>query len=292
MIASPQLIIALALAVGLFGLLIGSFLNVVVYRVPNGLSIVSPPSACPGCGGQIRPRDNIPVLSWLLLRGKCRQCREPISARYPLVELGTGLAFAAVTVWVVDSTSSTSGISLIEPGLSLIEPVEITAGILMLIAYLYLAAISIALALIDADTHRLPNVIVMPSYLVAAALLSASALLAGGLEALLLAAIGGASMWAFYFALAFFYPAGMGLGDVKLAGLLGIYLGFLGIGPLLVGAFGAFLLGGVYALILIWMKRAGRKSGIPFGPWMLLGAWLGILAGEGLWGGYLGLIGL
>ncbi|WP_199922326.1 hypothetical protein [Microterricola viridarii] len=84
----------------------------------------------------------------------------------------------------------------------------------------------------------------------------------------------------------------MGFGDVKLAGLLGLYLGFLGVGPLLIGAFAAFVLGGVYSLILIWLKRAGRKSGIPFGPWMLLGAWLGIFLGEVLWGGYLGLIGL
>lgn len=279
----PQLYIAFALAVGLFGLLIGSFLNVVVYRVPNGLSIVSPPSACPGCGMQIRPLDNIPVLSWLLLRGRCRQCREPISVRYPLVELGTGLAFAAVTVWVVVSTSSTSGSDSNRGAI---------AGALMLVAYLYLAAISIALALIDSDTHRLPNIIVMPSYLVAAVLLTASALFGGDFEALLLAIVGGMAMWTFYFALAFAYPAGMGFGDVKLAGLLGLYLGFLGVGPLLIGAFGAFVLGGVYSLILIWLKRAGRKSGIPFGPWMLLGAWLGIFLGEVLWGGYLGLIGL
>lgn len=291
MTASPQLLMTLALAVGAIGLLIGSFLNVVVYRVPNGLSIVSPPSACPGCGEQIRPRDNIPVLSWLLLRGKCRECREPISARYPLVELGTGLAFAAVTVWLVVSTSSTNGNSTTS-GAPVNGPVEIVAGILMLVAYLYLAAISIALALIDSDTHRLPNVIVMPSYLVAAVLLTASALLSQDFEALLLAAIGGIAMWTFYFALAFAYPDGMGFGDVKLAGLLGIYLGFLGLGPLLIGGFGAFLLGGVYALVLIWMKRAGRKSGIPFGPWMLLGAWLGIIAGEFIWGGYLGLLGL
>ncbi|WP_199922325.1 prepilin peptidase [Microterricola viridarii] len=181
MIASPQLVVALAVAVGAFGLLIGSFLNVVVYRVPNGQSIVSPPSACPGCGMQIRPIDNIPVVSWLLLGGKCRQCREPISARYPLVELGTGLAFAAITLWVVVSTSSTNGSDSNRGAI---------AGAMMLVAYLYLAAVSIALALIDADTHRLPNVIVMPSYLVAAVLLTASALFSGDFEALLLAIIG------------------------------------------------------------------------------------------------------
>lgn len=283
-LAAPQLVVALTLAVGVFGLLIGSFLNVVVYRVPAGLSIVSPPSACPGCGAQIRPGDNVPVLSWLLLRGKCRACREPISARYPLVELGTGLAFAIVTVWLVVlvSTSSTSG----DGG------VETVANVLMLLAYLYLAAISIALALIDIDTHRLPNAIVLPSYIVAAVLLAASGLLAQDFDALLWAVIGGMAMWMAYFVMAFIYPAGMGFGDVKLAGVLGLYLGFLGLGPLLVGAFAAFVLGGVFAVGLLVTKRAGRKSGIPFGPWMLAGAWLGIFWGDAIWQGYLGMIGL
>lgn len=285
MIASPQLLVTLALAVGVFGLLIGSFLNVVVYRVPNGMSIVSPPSACPDCGTEIRAGDNVPVLSWLLLRGKCRACREPISARYPLVELGTGLAFAAVTVWLVVSTSSTSGVSTGSTS-------GLIASILMLVAYLYLAAISIALALIDIDTHRLPNAIVLPSYVVAAVLLAASGLLNQDFDALLWAAIGCVALWMAYFAMAFIYPAGMGFGDVKLAGLLGMYLGFLGLGPLLIGAFAAFLLGGLFAVGLVITKRASRKSGIPFGPWMLLGAWVGILWGDALWQGYLGLIGL
>ncbi|RZU64114.1 leader peptidase (prepilin peptidase)/N-methyltransferase [Microterricola gilva] len=289
-LAAPQLLTALTLAVGLFGLLIGSFLNVVVYRVPAGLSIVSPPSACPGCGAQIRPGDNVPVLSWLLLRGKCRACREPISARYPLVELGTGLAFAIVTVWLVVlvstggvSTSSASGDG---------STSAVVANVLMLLAYLYLAAISIALALIDIDTHRLPNAIVLPSYVVAAVLLAASGLMAQDFDALLWTAIGGIAMWMAYFVMAFIYPAGMGFGDVKLAGVLGLYLGFLGLGPLLVGAFAAFVLGGIFAVVLLITKRAGRKSGIPFGPWMLLGAWLGIFWGDAIWQGYLGLIGL
>lgn len=299
MIASPQLLITLALAVGLFGLLIGSFLNVVVYRVPNGLSIVSPPSACPGCGAEIRAGDNVPVLSWVLLRGKCRECREPISARYPLVELGTGIAFALVTVWLVVSTSSTNGSGSTSADVVSTSSTSaagstggVIAGVLMLVAYLYLAAISIALALIDIDTHRLPNTIVLPSYVVAAVLLAASGLLRQDFDALLWAAIGCVALWMAYFAMAFIYPAGMGFGDVKLAGLLGMYLGFLGLGPLLIGAFAAFLLGGLFALGLVITKRASRKSGIPFGPWMLLGAWVGILWGDALWQGYLGLIGL
>src|SRR4051794_31514661 len=90
--------------IGVLGLFIGSFLNVVIYRVPAGLSIVSPGSACPRCGSPIKPYDNVPVVSWLLLRGKCRNCSSPISARYPLVELGTGLAFAAVALWVSRSS--------------------------------------------------------------------------------------------------------------------------------------------------------------------------------------------
>jgi leader peptidase (prepilin peptidase)/N-methyltransferase len=272
------LIFAAACA-GVFGLLIGSFLNVVVYRVPNGLSIVSPPSACPSCGHTIKAYDNIPVLSWVLLRGKCRGCSEPISKRYPLVEAGTGVAFAGVALW-----SWTGGAS--------VSPVDGGAGILVLIGFLYLAAISVALGLIDLDTHRLPDAIVLPGYVVAAALFAVASVMTGDYSAVLRAAVGMASLWTAYLLMALAYPGGMGLGDVKLAGLLGMFLGWTGWGALAIGAFAAFLLGGLYSLILLAAGKAGRKSGIPFGPWMLAGAWIGILAGNPLWKGYLALVGL
>lgn len=268
--------------VAVFGALIGSFLNVVVYRVPAGRSIVSPPSACGNCATEIKPYDNIPVVSWLVLRGRCRSCSSAISARYPLVEAATAVAFAVVAWWFwagPQAPASHSGSTLV-------------AGVLEVVAYLYFTAISIALALIDLDTHRLPNTIVLPSYLVGAALLGTAAAVTGDWGALLGAAIGGAALYALYLLLGLAYPGGMGFGDVKLAGVLGIFLGYLGWGPLVIGGFAAFVLGGAFALVLVAARRARTGSGIPFGPWMLAGAWLGILAGPTIWAAYLALLGL
>lgn len=253
-----------ALVLGVAGLAIGSFLNVVVWRVPRGESVVSPPSACPRCGHRISPRDNVPVLSWLILRGRCRSCAEPISVRYPLVELFTGLAFAGVTLW--------AGVSWALP------------------AYLYLAAVSIALALIDVDTRRLPDALVKPSYAVGLVLLFVACLATSDWHRLLAAAIGGVGLFALYFVLAAF--GGMGFGDVKLAGVLGMYLGWLGYTTLLVGAFGGFVIGGVVSVAALLLSRVRMKSRIPFGPFMLAGAWVGIVAAAPLASWYLSLVGL
>lgn len=275
----------LAIAAGFLGVLIGSFLNVVVYRLPRGRSIVSPPSACTVCGHPVRSWDNVPVLSWLVLRGRCRDCQAPISPRYPLVELGTGLFFALVAWWATSAfVAAQSGIS--------VTAAAILGFASSLVAFLYLAAVSVALTLIDLDTHTLPNKIVLPAYLVGAALLTLSSVSTGNPGALLTAAIGLAALWLMYFLLAVLYPGGMGFGDVKLAGVLGLYLGWLGWGPLAVGAFSAFLLGGVFAVVLLVTQRVNRKGGIPFGPWMLAGAWLGILAGPDIWHAYLASYGL
>ena len=246
----------LAVVCGVLGLLIGSFLNVVIWRVPRGASVVRPPSHCPGCQTPIAPRDNIPVVSWLLLRGRCRSCGERISARYPLVELATGLLFAAVALAIGPHAE--------------------------LPAFLYLAAIAVALTMIDIDTRRLPNAIVLPSYVVVGALLTVAAAVSGDWDNLLRAGLGGAALFAFYFALAFIYPAGMGFGDVKLAGVLGLCLAWLGWGALAVGAFAAFLLGGVLGAGLMLLGRAGRKTAIPFGPWMLAGAMIAVFVGQQL----------
>ena len=156
-------------------------------------------------------------------------------------------------------------------------------------AYLYLAAISIGLALIDIDTHRLPNSIVLPGYIVIPVLFAAACVLGAEWGSLLRAAIGGVALYGFYFVLRLVRPAGMGGGDVKLAGVLGVSLAWLGWGALAVGAFAAFLLGGIFGLSLIAARRAGRKTAIPFGPFMLAGAWVGIIAGETLAGWYVGL---
>jgi leader peptidase (prepilin peptidase)/N-methyltransferase len=268
---------AVIIATALLGSVIGSFLNVLIYRIPRKLSVVSPPSACPHCGAHIRAYDNIPVVSWLLLRAKCRSCGAPISARYPAVELGTALLFAAVA-WLFTTPPADLGM----PAVMVIE----------IIAFLYLAAVTITLALIDVDTHTLPNAIVYPSYLVAGVLIGAASLLHGDLPALLRALIGAAILGTVYFALAFAYPGGMGLGDVKLALLLGFFLAWLGWEVFIVGSIAAFVLGGLFGVALMIVRRAGRKTAIAFGPWMLIGAWIGILGGERLASSYLGLYGI
>lgn len=262
--------LALTALVGVLGLAIGSFLNVVVWRVPRGESVSHPPSSCPICGNRIRWRDNIPVLSWVLLRGRCRDCGEPISWRYPAVEAGTAVLFMLIALRF--------GFDL--------------PGVAALPAFLYLAAIAVALSLIDIDTHRLPNVIVLPSYVVALVLLTAATLVSGDWSALARAAVGAAALFAFYFVLVLVYPKGMGLGDVKLAGVLGLYLGWLGWGELAVGAFAAFVLGGVYSVVLLVSRRAGRRSGIPFGPWMFAGALLSVFFGNQISVGYLAFVGI
>ena len=267
--------IAVVVVVGVLGLLIGSFLNVVIYRVPIGKSIVTPASSCTSCGASISPRDNIPVLSWIVLRGKCRRCDARISARYPLVELATGLLFAAAAFRFALPLDAPTG--------------TVVATGVLLVAALYFAGISVALTGIDLDTHKLPNSIVLPSYIVIGGLLVVASATYGDFSQLLDAAIGGAALFAAYFAMALVYPGGMGFGDVKLAGVIGILLGFLGWGTLIVGAFSAFLLGGIFGIALLIGRRVNRKSGIPFGPWMLAGAWLGIFIGERSWNWYLSL---
>ena len=149
-----------------------------------------------------------------------------------------------------------------------------------------------ALAAIDIDLRRLPDRIVLPSIVVGIVLLALATFGAGDWGLLVRALVGGAVLFAFYFALVLAYPRGMGFGDVKLAALLGLYLGWMGWDALIVGAFAAFLIGGVFAIVLVLVKRANGKTAIPFGPWMLLGAWVGIFLGSDIATGYLALFGL
>ena len=274
------MIYVIAALAGVFGLLVGSFLNVVIYRVPIAKSVVHPASACPNCGHGIAAYDNVPVLSWLALRGKCRNCSVPISARYPLVELGTGLFFFVVALPLAQQ------FSFAQP------TVDAIASGVILVSFLYLAAISVALAFIDLEHHRLPDAIVLPSYLVGIVLLGTASILRGDFTALIRGAIGVAAMVIAYFILAVAWKGSMGFGDVKLSGVLGLFLGWSGWGSLLVGSIGAFFLGGVFGLVLIMLHKTTRKSGIPFGPWMVLGAWIGILFGNQLWTDYLSVFGL
>ncbi len=251
--ALPQGVLVVALAV--LGLVVGSFLNVVVHRVPLGRSVVRPGSACPACETPVAARDNVPVLSWVLLRGRCRSCAAPISARYPLVEAGTALAFAGVGWWRGWGWD--------------------------LLPLLYLAAISIALTLIDLDVQRLPDVIVLPSYAVLLVLLLPDAVASVQWWPLVRALIGMVALFLFYDLLALVYPrrGGMGGGDIKLAGVLGLVLAWQGWAQLVVGAFAGFVIGGVSALALMATGRAGLGSKIPFGPYMLIGAWTGLVVG-------------
>jgi leader peptidase (prepilin peptidase)/N-methyltransferase len=255
----------LVAAAAVLGLLVGSFLNVVIHRVPRGESVVRPSSRCPDCGREIRARHNVPVFGWLVLRGRCAGCGRRISVRYPLVELGTAVLFALLALRL--------------------DPPDLPA-------YLYFGAIGIALALIDLDCRRLPNAIVLPSYPVLAVLLTASAWWRDDWWSLARAGVGGAALFAFYLLLALAYPAGMGFGDVRLAGVLGGVLGYLSWTALLLGAFGGFLLGAVAGVVVLAAGKGGRKTALPFGPFMIAGALVAIFAAGPLGQAYERLMGL
>jgi leader peptidase (prepilin peptidase) / N-methyltransferase len=230
------------------GAIIGSFLNVVAHRVPRGESLSSPGSRCPGCGAPVKPYDNIPVLSWLLLHGRCRSCGAPISPRYPLVELATALAFAAVVA-----------VRGFDDDLVLELP--------------FVAAL-IALAAIDFDHKLLPNKLVYPlaAYGVIATLLVDRDDLVENL-------IAGAGAFGFLLAAVIAYPRGMGMGDVKLAGAMGLYLGLSVIPAMLVAFLSGSLVG---AVILAREGAAARKKAVPFGVFLALGGIVGVLAGPEL----------
>ncbi len=255
-----------AILVGLaaaIGLAVGSFLNVVIWRVPRRESVVRPASACPGCGHLIRPRDNVPLLGWLMLRGRCRDCRCPISPRYPAVEAGTAGLFAGMAASLGPDAA--------------------------LPAFLYLCALAVALALIDIDTHRLPDALTLPAYPASAALLALGLVGHHGVATFGRALAGGVAMFGLYAVLRVAYPAGMGFGDVKLAGVLGLYTAWVGWGAWSVGLFLGFFYGGLFGVVLIALGRGGRKTRIPFGPFMLAGALSGVFAGEWLVSAYLSL---
>ncbi len=231
-----------------FGLLIGSFLNVVAYRLPRGESLLWPASHCPGCDQPIKPYDNVPVLSWLLLRGKCRNCDTRISPRYPAVELLTAVAFAAIAL-----------LNGVDTGL---------------IWELPFAAMLIAVAGIDLEHRIIPNKVMLPSAVFAVA--AAIALRPDDLAEL---GIAGAAAFTAFLLAALAYPAGMGMGDVKLAGVMGLFLG----AAVLPALFIAFLTGSVVGVAVIAKHGAdGRKKGVPFGPFLAFGGLVGLLFGTDL----------
>jgi leader peptidase (prepilin peptidase)/N-methyltransferase len=258
-----------------FGSAVGSFLNVVIHRVPAGRSVVNPGSACGACGHEIRWYDNVPILSWLMLRGHCRDCAAPISVRYPLIELAGAVFFGVVAWRFLPALGPTT---------------ELVADWIALAAFQFLAAASIALAAIDLDTRRLPNAIVGPTALVGLAAFVAAALLTGQWMPLAGAALGALAYGAFYAIPAFVKPGALGMGDVKLAAVLGGFLGFLGIQYWLVGVIVGALVAGLVGAALLAAGRRGAT--VALGPWLLVGAWVGILAGPAIATAYLSLFGL
>jgi leader peptidase (prepilin peptidase)/N-methyltransferase len=253
---------ALAALGGVLGLVAGSFLNVVVYRVPRGLSVVSPRSHCPACEHPIRARDNIPLASWLLLRGRCRDCGARISIRYLLVEAGVAGAFAALAVLVGPSWT--------------------------LPAYWWLGAVAVALGLIDLEVRRIPNRVLVPGALVGTALLGCGSLLDGTGWYFLRAVAGGSAYFAVLLLVALAARGGFGLGDVKFGFLLGEMMAYRSWATVVVGGFAAFMVGGLIALVLLAARRAGRKDLIPFGPAMVAGAAFALAVGDAVARWYLG----
>jgi leader peptidase (prepilin peptidase)/N-methyltransferase len=245
-----------ALLAGLLGLVFGSFANVVIYRVARRESVVRPASRCPACGAPVGWRDNLPVVGWLLLGGRCRTCRAAISWSYPVVELAMGLLWAVITLRLAGA------------GLGWAVP-----------AYLALAFVCVVLAVIDARTRLLPNRITYPAFPVILGLLLVASVGLGDLGRLTRGLLAAVAVGGFFLALALISPRGMGLGDVKLAPTLGLALGWLSWGAVAFGIFAGFLLGGLAGLAAIGLLGLNRKSLLPFGPWLVAGALLGVLAG-------------
>jgi leader peptidase (prepilin peptidase)/N-methyltransferase len=243
----------------IFGAIIGSFLNVVVYRLPRRESLVTPGSQCPGCATAIKPYDNVPVFGWLLLRGRCRSCRISISPRYPIVEALT--AALAVAVILVSHSAR-----------------DIVLG-------LVLVGIHVPVALIDLDHRIIPNKITAPA--AAAAVAIGLALKPAGVPEQLIAGAGAAG-FLLIFVLA--YPRGMGMGDVKLAGVLGLFLGREVAVAILVAVLVGTIVGGV-VMARLGVER-GRKTAVPFGPFLAIGGVVALLAGAPIVHWYLHLHGI
>jgi leader peptidase (prepilin peptidase)/N-methyltransferase len=253
MLDTPQLVIA-----GVFGLLIGSFLNVVIYRLPRGQSLVTPPSTCPGCGTRIRPIDNIPVLSWLMLGGRCHKCRAPISVQYPIVEAVTGGLFLLVA-WLTPAGP-------------------------LLAARLVLVVILIVLFGIDLHHQILPNVITLPG--IAIGFLFSLVGPPGWVSSLIGIALGAGILYgiaAAYYAVR--REEGLGMGDVKMLAMIGAFLGWKAVlVTLILSSFAGALVG----IGIIAFSRGSMRLALPFGTFLSLGALAAMLVGEPLVAWYAG----
>ena len=254
----------LVVGTGVLGLIFGSFGTVAAWRIPRRESIVAGRSHCPSCGAMITWVENVPVLSWLFLRGRCRHCANPISIRYPLIELSTGILFALCAAkfeWSVET-----------------------------FVFAAFCWVLVVLTVIDLDTKLLPNRIVYPAFVVGWAGLVAAAIADGTTDRLLDAAIGAGIFGGTFFLIALIAPRGMGFGDVKLGFVLGTFLGYARLGLVPVGMFLAFLIGAVTGVVVMLATGGNRKMQIPFGPFLALGTVIAIFAGEPLLDWYVDLL--
>lgn len=236
------------------GLLIGSFLTVVVERVPQGGSVVAPPSRCGSCGLRLGPLDLVPVLSWVALRGKCRRCRSPIGIEPIVIEIATASVFVLMAV----EFGSTAPLP----------------------AYCILGATLVAQTWIDLHTQRLPREITYTAIALGGIALTIAALIWGEPERIWMMLLGAAialvAMWLIFY----FSNGGMGEGDVRLAPLLGMYLGWLNPGIVLPGLFFGFVTGAVVGVAMMAIDKAGRRTAVPFGPFLALGTLIAIFYGQ------------
>jgi leader peptidase (prepilin peptidase)/N-methyltransferase len=247
-------VLALLIVVcAVFGLAVGSFLNVVIYRVPHHESIVSPRSRCPVCHAPIRERDNIPVVSWLVLRGRCRDCGAAISPRYVLVELAGGALFAGLAARL---------------GFNWDLP-----------AYLALFSGLLALSCIDVEHLMLPKKVIYPTFLLVSVLLVLAAAVNDTWHLLVMAALYAVGWFVAFFLLNLASPRALGFGDVRLAPLLGLGLGWLGWRYVVLGFFAANLIGAVVGVALIASKRIDRRQPIPYGVFLAVGVAVAVFAG-------------
>jgi leader peptidase (prepilin peptidase)/N-methyltransferase len=240
-------------AAGVFGLVIGSFIGVVVDRLPRQESIVSPPSHCVACSAPVRAYDNIPVVSYVVLRGRCRACGARIPPRDALLELGIGILFVLLA-WRLTSAWA-------------------------LPAYCVLAAAIVGISAIDVEHMRIPSTLVYSTAVLGAPLLVLASAGTHRWSALLGALIGGAVAFAAFFTLFFAVPKGIGFGDVRLAGLCGGFLGWMGYREVIVGFLISFIVAGVPAAVLLAMHKVNRRTQIPFGPFLAAGTVITVLFG-------------
>lgn len=269
MAAEEPLLIALA---SILGLMFGSFASAAAYRIPRKESFVTGRSKCPNCGATITAIENIPVFSYIFLKGRCRHCRAKISIRYPLIELGAGVLFG-LAAWKFGANAET-------------------------VIYAAFFWVLVVLTIIDIEHHLLPTRVIYPALLVGAVALAVTALVRDDTDRIVDMALGAAVFGGIFFVIFYAAPAGgFGFGDVRLALLLGTFVGYLGApGLVLVAMFMAFLTGALIGVALKWRDERSkqsegplRKAKIPFGPYMALGSVIAIFWGQRILDGYLGL---